>query len=271
MAQARRPDRPQAGRGPCAVQADLLTCYTLLNKPVEKPARWQYGETAPHAGVDCCPAFGCRKAAGIKVSKTGERSRKKKTDGAAAAAAMGAAAPLELIAANQLLGSRLVDEILLARLAADRCERLSDSQFGIEWLIQGQWRAAGQPEDDDFYGARWIGQAALQAVVGGGVFESMVRAYAKTIVDSALAPLDDEGEQGEQGEQDEVAGAAHGEDAAADDVEVCCRRCHCRPRHRHCPTHSHTCTPPCRCRSAKRCTSAPCCGRTSRCTWRSIS
>ena len=128
----------------------MRTCYTLLNKSVEKPKRWQYGQTAPYAGVDCCPGYGCRKATGIKVEKTGGikvekkdkvEKRKKEEEGRCRRRRCGgrsgsAAAPLELIAPKQLLGQRRVDEILVARFAADRREKVAESQFGIEWLVQ---------------------------------------------------------------------------------------------------------------------------------------
>ena len=137
----------------------MRTCYTLLNKSVEKPKRWQYGQTAPYAGVDCCPGYGCRKATGIKVEKTGGikvekkdkvEKRKKEEEGRCRRRRCGgrsgsAAAPLELIAPKQLLGQRRVDEILVARFAADRREKVAESQFGIEWLIQGQQPLLDQP------------------------------------------------------------------------------------------------------------------------------
>ena len=90
--------------------------------------------------------------------KTGARSKKKqKADVAAAAAAMGA---------KKVLGQHLVDETMLARVGADRGEEVSESLFvAIEWLIHGEWRAAGKPDDAAFYGARWFGQAALREVL----------------------------------------------------------------------------------------------------------
>ena len=224
------------------MKADMMTCYTLLNKPVEKPKKWKYGETAPYEGADCCPAYACRKLAGVPMGKTGARSKKKqKADGTAAAAAMGAAAPLELIEAKQVLGQRLIDEMLLARVGADRGEKVSESLFvGIEWLLHGEWRAAGKPDDAAFYGARWFGQAALREVLGDGAFEKMVRDYAQLMIDLALKP-EEEDEEGEGEERDEdveegdegagVAGAAHDEDGEAGDVEVRC----CRGRHCPCP------------------------------------
>ena len=175
--------------------------------------------------------------------KTGARSKKKqKADVAAAAAAMGA---------KKVLGQHLVDETMLARVGADRGEEVSESLFvAIEWLIHGEWRAAGKPDDAAFYGARWFGQAALREVLGDGVFEKMVRDYAQLMIDLALKPEEEEDEEGEGEERDEdveegdegagVAGAAHGEDGEAGDVEVRC----CRGRHCHCPCpcpdrHSH--------------------------------
>jgi len=63
-------------------------------------------------------------------------------------------------------GQRLVDESLLARVGADRGETVPESLFvNIEWLIHGEWRAAGKPDDAAFYGARWFGQAALREVL----------------------------------------------------------------------------------------------------------
>jgi len=103
------------------VQADMLTCYTLLEKPVEKPKKWKYGEKAPYEGADCCPAYACRKLAGVPMGKTGARSKKKqKADVAAAAAAMGALAPLERAWASASSTSRCSPGS--ARTGARRCQ-----------------------------------------------------------------------------------------------------------------------------------------------------
>jgi len=215
-----------------------------------KPNKWHYGEVAPYVDADVCPAHAGKKKAGVKMGKTGSRTKtpaRGATAAAASAAASGAPVRLEILEARQLLGQRLVDPVPLAEIAAADGgsagrELVPDEQMASERLVLGRFRPAGKVSDPGFFGVRWVDAGQLQARMGEQLFLQAVGAYANLLTTQAgaaaaaaapaAAPAEEEVDAEGAEQAAGAASAAAAEAAAAKAAEAAPTPPSCRRRRR---------------------------------------